>query len=182
MTETREDQPLIQMLKDLKRKDDRGSLAALRSGVGKAPGEAARMFPYVARFLTDGISIGPRVQAVFLTASLFAKHPDPGGSGNLGNSLKAATAKKHGEDGVTSRLTAALDADPDDLPHHLVGLVSLCESAGVPINWNQFLWDVRDLLGDDEDRRNKTRLQWAKGFWGNSPKAEAEINPQDIQP
>ena len=137
------------------------------------------MFPYVARFLPEGISVGPRVQAVFLTASLFAKHSEAGGTGTLGHSLRASTAKKHGEEGVASRLTAALDADPEDLPAHLVGLVSLCESAGVPIDWNQFLWDVRDLLGDDEGRRNRTRLQWAKGFWGSAPRDQASPTSED---
>lgn len=181
MTESKDEQPLIKMLKELKRKDDRAALAALRTGVGKAPGESSRMFPFVARFLPDGISIGPRVQAVFLTASLFGMHSESANSGNLGHALRAATTKKHGEEGVTSRLTAALDADPEDLPHHLVGLVTLCESAGVPLNWNQFLWDVQDLLGDDEVRRNRTRLQWAKGFWGSVPKADADITQKENQ-
>jgi CRISPR system Cascade subunit CasB len=180
MTEVKEDQPLVKMLHELKRKEDRAALAALRSGVGKAPGEAPRMFPFVSRFLPDGISVGPRVQAVFITASLFAKHPDSGGSGTLGHALRTATSK-HGEEGVTSRLTAALDADPEDLSHHLTGLVSLCESAGVPINWNQFLWDVRDLLGDDEDRRNRTRLQWAKGFWSNPTTTNSDLKTEKTQ-
>ena len=140
------------------------------------------MFPYIARFLRGGGEESPQVLAVFLTSSLFASHRNHARVGNLGVSLRRAVQGKHGEEGVASRLTAALDADPEDLPRHLAGLVSLCESAGVPINWTSFYWDAYRLLGQDEDRRNITRLDWARGFWGQPQEKAAESTQPENQP
>lgn len=163
------------------RAPDRGVLAALRSGSGRAPGEASRMFPIVAPFLTN--LQGANVEAMFLTASLFASHPvhaeEIRGTRlrSLGHSLWWATKSegnpegKHGSEGVERRLAAALDADPDDLPHHLQGLVSLCESARTPINWYRFMDHVQSLLSRPTERfdptaqRDHVRMEWARDFW-----------------
>lgn len=160
---------LVNRLLELARKADRGALAALRSGLGKRPGTAHRMFPFVAPFLRSDEGAG--TQAAFLVASLFASHPSHAEVGSLGASLWRATKRdqnkdgKHGEAGVEARLVAVLDSHPDDLPRHLTGLVSLCESAGAPIDWHALYWDVLSLLGDDEDRRIKTKTRWARQFW-----------------
>lgn len=174
-------QALISYLLDLKKKENRGALAALRSGLGKKPGESTRMFPYIARFLPQSADPGASsVESIFLTASLFASHPehkhDDSASDperkqrdSLGASLRKAVEAKHGEEGVSKRLVAALDAHPDDLARHLAGLVSLCESARVPIDWIQFRKDAENLLSTNEDWRDKTRLRWARGFWASTP-------------
>ena len=166
MSTTQEETPLVNFLLDLERRQDRGALAALRSGIGKRPGEASRMFPYIARFLSAGGERSAQVQVVFLTSALFASHRSHAKVGNLGSSLRRAVTAKHGEEGVASRLTAALDADPEDLARHITGLVTLCDSAGAPIDWTRFYFDTISLHQEDEDRRNKTRLDWARGFWG----------------
>lgn len=149
---------------------DRAALAALRTGLGKRPGEAPRMFPYVSPYLKG--DRGPAVEAAFLTAALFASHPENADNGSLGTALRRAVAAKHGEEGVEKRLAAALDADREDLPCHLAGLVGLCESARVPINWFGFLDDVKVLLSDWDDlndptrpARDAVRMKWARHFW-----------------
>lgn len=160
------------------------TLAQLRSGLGKRPGTAPCMFPFVADHLHSDDPCSPTSAAVFITAALFAKHPADGNAHrgrllrNLGSCLWCATKRdsnpegKHGEAGVEARFTAALDADPEDLPRHLEGLVSLCESASVPINWDRFYWDVRTLMDDDEERRTKTRIRWAREFWQGPRRAK----------
>lgn len=179
---------LATRLIELAQNQERGKLAALRTGCGKPPGAAPRMFPIVTPFIAS--DEGPYTHAAFLTAALFATHPDHAAIGSIGESLRRATNRKsnpngkHGEEGVEARVSAALDADQEDLPRHLEGLVSLCESAGVPINWHQFYWDVATLLGDDEKRQTKTRVRWAREFWSapahdkdtetNSPKENNE--------
>ncbi len=161
--------PLVNRLLELNRQPGRAALAALRTGLGKKPGHAPRMYPIVAPFLFS--DEGPRVTAAFLTASLFASHPEHAEVGSLGSSLWRATKRdanpngKHGEAGVEARFAAALDADPEDLPRHLEGLVSLCESAGAPIDWHRLYWDVATLLGDDDARQIRTRTRWAREFW-----------------
>ncbi len=160
---------------------NRAALAELRSGRGKMPGEAPRMFPYIVKILDDGQTEGPFVTAAFLTASNFAFHHEPGGSGNLGESLRKSISKKHNEAGVEARLVAALDANPEILPRHLDGLVSLCESANVPIDWRNFLVDVESLLSPYEHVRNRVRMQWAKGFWGASQVEQNDSNEEPNQ-
>jgi CRISPR type I-E-associated protein CasB/Cse2 len=91
--------------------------------------------------------------------------------GSLGASLWKATKRegnpggKHGEAGMEARFAAALDADPEDLPRHLEGLVSLCESAGEPIDWHWFYKDLRGLLGQNEEYQISIRTRWARDFW-----------------
>jgi CRISPR type I-E-associated protein CasB/Cse2 len=164
---------LVKELYRLHEEKDRARLAALRTGLGKRPGTATRMFPIVSSYLqTDE---GPAMEAAFITASLFASHPhnETGGDiGSLGASLWRSTRRdanpsgKHLEDGVSARVAAALDADPEDLQRHLEGLVSLCESAGQPIDWHRFYLDLCVLLGNNEERRVRIRTRWAREFWG----------------
>lgn len=182
------DVPLVNRLIQLAKEDDRGALAALRTGLGKAPGAAPRMLPIVAPFLTA--DEGPATRASFITAALFARHPDHAAVGSLGASLWRATKReglnpdgKHGEAGVEARFAAVLDAAPEDLLRHLDGLVSLCESAGVPIDWHQFHRDVRGLLGQHEHYQIRIRTRWAREFWrGPAPrKADEPSAPQEIE-
>jgi len=182
MTEEKQDHHLILYLLGLQQKQDRAALSALRSGIGKTPGESTRMFPFIVRFLKEGGSDPAQLQSVFLTASLFASHPSHARVGNLGASLRHAVRAKHGEDGVSARFTAALDADPEDLPRKLVELVGLCESAGAPLDWNRFYWDACHLLGQDDDSRNRTRLAWARGFWSPSQDDAQAANTQENKP
>jgi CRISPR type I-E-associated protein CasB/Cse2 len=140
------------------------------------------MFPYIVRFLHGGGADSPQVLATFLTASLFAAHPSHAPIGNLGASLRRAVAGKHGREGVTARFTAVLDADPEDLPRRLVELVRLCESAGAPLDWTRFYWDVYRLIGQDQDARDKTRLAWAKGFWSQPQEENQTPKLQEKQP
>lgn len=137
------------------------------------------MLPIVAPFLTADTT--PATRAAFIISALFAKHPEHGEVRTLGASLRRSVKHegnpegKHGLEGVEARFAAALDAHPDDLPRHLEGLVSLCESAGVPIDWHQLYRDVRGLLGQNEEHQKRIRTRWAREFWrGPSHDVESE--------
>lgn len=165
----------VSRLKDLFQRDSgdgRAARAALRTGVGKEPGEAPRMLPYLARFLTA--NSGPGVRAMFLTASLYASHPEQREDVSLGKALRQAVKEKHGEAGVERRWTAAMDAHPDDLPRHIEGLVGLCESAGVGLDWHRFYGDMWTLLGDDEEWRTKVWMRLARDFWQRAADDDAQ--------
>lgn len=173
--------PLVSRLIELADRQDRGALAALRSGLGKPPGAAPRMLPIVAPFLSS--DEGPAAGAAFITAALFAKHPKHASLGSIGASLWKATKRdsanpdgKHGEAGVEARFAKTLDADSEDLRRHLEGLVGLCESAGVPIDWHRFFWDVRGLLGTNEIYQIKIRTSWARDFWRGPAQS---VRPKD---
>jgi CRISPR system Cascade subunit CasB len=186
MSTTYNEDQLVKRLLDLSPEKDRGALAALRTGLGKRPGDAPRMFPFVVPYLSTSDSSEPSVIAAFLTASLFAKHPKHRSGDSLGAALWGATKReqnpdgKHLEAGVESRFTAMLDADVEDLPRHLEGLVSLCESAEVGLDWYRFRRDVEDLLYSENDRRDWTLMRWAKDFWkGPDPKTTSSSQGQD---
>lgn len=179
-TTTESRSALVDRLLALARAEDRAALAALRTGLGKPPGAAPLMLPHIAPHLkTDS---GADVEAAFLTAALFATHHEHASVGSLGASLWHATQSdrnpkgKHGQPGVEARLAAALDAAPEDLPHHLRGLVSLCESAGVPIDWYRLHADLRGLFWQDEEQMLRIRTRWAREFWGGPIKKNNESN------
>lgn len=179
------DTPLVDaLLRIAANPNERGTLAALRSGLGKPPGTASRMFPIVAPFLTH--DSGPRTQAAFIVAALFASHPEHDAeAGSLGASLWRATKRdenpngRHGEQGVSARFAAALDTDPEDLPRHLQALVALCKSALVPIDWHQLYRDLVVLLGDEEERKTLVRTKWAREFWAGPATKQTSITTEN---
>jgi CRISPR type I-E-associated protein CasB/Cse2 len=155
--------------KDGSKRPDSARLADLRTGLGKKPGDAPRMFSHIAKFVAYGDN-SAHTQAVFLTASLYAmKANHTNDQKNLGHSLRDLLDKpdKPEESSMSKRLAIALDADPEDLPHHLQTLVNLVNSKGNDINWIRFFEDVKVLLGSNEDWRNAVKLRWARSYWGN---------------
>lgn len=159
---------MVARLSALAKRDNRGALAALRRGLGKEPGTAAEMYPYV-----EWAFEGQASDAAYIVASLFGVHPrhtrDEGRSRGFGASLRAIRRNDAGEedDGVARRFTALLDCQPETLPTHLRHLVTLLKSrrSKVPIDFVQLFWDIGDW--DDLDRRVQKR--WAAGFWGYRP-------------
>lgn len=157
------DQPFITYLDSLR--DDRGALAALRRGLGQPPGTAREMYPYVVRWLPAEIS-ATREAAYYLIAALFAYHPDPGGSGNLGQAFRR-TLDPGGDNTATERrFTALLTAHSDDLPFYLRQAISYLKSTAppVPVDWNQLFTDVL-AWGHPAGYVQK---QWARAFWGRA--------------
>jgi CRISPR type I-E-associated protein CasB/Cse2 len=145
---------------------DRAALAALRRGSGRGPGavpQADRVF----------YSLGPPVGAAnevaaWLTATLMAQYvagsdrPRGGASGGMGASLRTLVAKeKAGLPGVERRLQSALSASLEEIEPHLRGLVRLCSTNRVSVNW---LHLMRDLAGWDSVERRPQRA-WAREFW-----------------
>ena len=175
---------------------DLGALAALRMGLGKRPGESLPILRYIAPHLDH--TEGPTADAMFLVAPLFGRYPKHDKTfrdlplRDFGDSLWWATQRranpegKHQEAGVELRFSAGLDSDPEDLPRHLSSLVSLCESAGVPINWFRFFDDVRLLLSPWPDHhdpsrtaRDAVRVRWARHFWqGPTPAPTIQEIPE----
>ncbi|MCZ7575407.1 MAG: type I-E CRISPR-associated protein Cse2/CasB [Ardenticatenaceae bacterium] len=161
----------ITYLEALRDSDDRGALAALRRGLGKRPGETPEMFRYVVPRLPTGLRPWEEI-CYYTVASLFAMHPQAGGSGNMGAHLAAIRAQNEGKSSsLEQRFTVLLSTHTDDLPNHLRQIVSLLKSYGVPVNWGQLLADIRSW--DFPESATRTKNAWARAFWGyaavNSP-------------
>lgn len=176
-------QDLVMRLLQYQQAEDRAALSALRSGLGKAPGEAPRMFPYLAGcFPDDGGENSRAMRVTFLLSANFARHPEHFRRRSLAAALRMAAGPdgKFGEGGVTSRFVAALDADPEDLPRHIEGLISLLATAGIGLDWFLLATELHDLLSPLEEDRIHVRLQWACDYFkGPQPTANKTISPEN---
>jgi len=169
------DDAFIAALHRLRDHEDRGSLAALRRGLGAAPGSVSDMHPLVAPHAAGR----PRAvaDAMYTLAALFAMHPKSGGRGSLGAALARVSRARGGAPGVERRLTRLLDAHREDLPALLRQAVALCRTEDIPVDWGQLLRDIGPAW-DYEGRPVQRR--WANDFWGpGSAGAHAEAAERD---
>jgi CRISPR system Cascade subunit CasB len=132
---------LVSYLRDAKKREDRATLAALRRGVGKAPGEAPEMFPHLIPRIPEPSSRWAE-QCHYLVASLFALHPlDWTGEAsgwterNFGSSARRLKAASKGSEGPERRFVALLGAHMDDIGSHLRSMVGLLKANDVPVDW-----------------------------------------------
>ncbi|MBX3291566.1 MAG: type I-E CRISPR-associated protein Cse2/CasB [Acidobacteria bacterium] len=158
--EQKHESGLIAYLHGLAKRKDRAALAHLRRGLGKKPGDAMEMYPYVGRFAGER-SNEAHERAVFLTAALFADYPDaPQNAGDLGSSVKQIAEKS---DSIERRFVALLDADAKDLHYYLRQMFGLLKGNSVPVNWDRLFKDVRNWSHDDRF----VQRNWARSFWGS---------------
>jgi CRISPR system Cascade subunit CasB len=153
----------VAFLSGLAEKRERAALAALRRGLGKRPGEAAEMFPYVIPFC--GHLKDREQDNYFLVAALFALHqgasgPSDARRNNLGSSFQAL-AEKTSSASIERRFVALLNATREDLDEHLRHAASLLKAHEVSVNWAQLL---HDLTGWSWESRDVQR-RWAQGYW-----------------
>lgn len=154
-------------LLDLARREDRGTLAKLRRGLGKEAGFAPNRDGWViARLPQQQLEWG--LDAHCLIASLFALHPEPEGKGSLGASFHSLQERTGGE-GVERRFVVLLDSDVEDLPGRLRHTVSLLKAKEIPIDWALLL---RHLQHWDHPTRWVQKV-WARDFWAGRETEEA---------
>lgn len=157
--------PFIEYLEKLRDNEERGALAALRRGLGQPVGSAHEMYRYIVPWLDDQSSAAQE-EGYFLVASLFAYHPQPGGVGNLGTSFARARDPQGDDTAIERRFTALLSAHREDLPFYLRQAISFLRAKEVPVDYHQLL---RDLWAWERDY---VQRNWAKAFWGRTPKPE----------
>jgi CRISPR system Cascade subunit CasB len=165
MTDTH---PFVAYLEGLR--EDRGTLAALRRGLGQPPGTVADMYRYVVPWIADDAK--PWQEASYYQiAALFAYHPEPGGTGNMGDHF-ARTRDPSGDDtAIERRFTSLLAAHPEDVDYYLRQAISFLRSKDVPVHWHQLLSDLR---GWGHPERYVQR-QWATSFWGRATRQEPTV-------
>lgn len=151
--------------------DNRGALAALRRGLGKPPGRAPEMHPYVVPWLPAEPSAWAEAP-YYLVAALFAywhqgrTEPDRSPPENLGASfarLRDEQRRQSGQepDSTERRFVGLLNSHPDDLPQHLRHAVALLRSHDVAVDWAQLLQDIRDWGWESRG----VQRRWARSFW-----------------
>lgn len=167
------EQRFARALQELVDTEERGTLAALRRGLGKPPGTVAEMHPFVLRWVTPGATPWQE-ESWYLVASLFAIHQQPWwpAEGKPGNNLGASfaiLARDVDSKSIERRFVAMLNCDAEDLPQHLRHAISLLGSHDVRVDFAQLL---RDLRGWNADSRWVQR-NWARSFWAGGQRAEA---------
>ena len=149
----------VTYLESIRDKENRGALAVLRRGAGKSPGSQIDMYPYVVPWLPKNPTRWQESK-YFIIASLFATHPEKGGTGNLGDVMRKIK-ETTGSDSVEKRFVALLNCHPDDLHLHLRHAVSLASSKKIPIDWHRLSKDITFWNSEN----NWTQKSWAKAFW-----------------
>jgi len=137
--------------------EDRAVLAELRRGLGREPGEAAGMFPYVVPFVHDRYQEAD----LYLIASLFALHPASVSSGNMGTHLHAYAHAVGDDAATTRRFVQLLNLRRPSLDSPLRQHISMLKSKDIPINWHRLIYDLR--YWEHTDRF--VQKQWASAYW-----------------
>ena len=172
-SEAKAENRFIKYLENLSRRQDRAALANLRRGLGKKPGAAMEMYPYLGQFLPAERN-ARYDNAVFIVAALFAYYSDaPKTAGNLGASLRRLAGETDSKS-IEMRFVALLNAETDELPNYLRQIIGLLKSKDVAVNWEQLFDDVRQWNSDN--RYAQTR--WARSFWGNFNDKTEENNQE----
>jgi len=136
-------------------KEDRGALADLRSGLGKEPGEMARIHKHVAPHLPEK---DYNDRWYYITASLFGLFPRHRAGYSLGAAFHPL---KQTSDSMEARFVALLNAHPDDLDDHLRQVINLLKTNEQPLDWFQLFNDL--LQWDRPD--GYVQLKWARDFY-----------------
>ncbi len=150
-------------------KEDRGALAELRSGLGRKPGEMARVHKHVVPYLPDNKY---NDRWYYLTATLFGAFPQHREHRSIGAAFRPLRSKS---DSMEARFVALLNAHPDDLGAHLRHVVSLLKANGQALGWFRFLDDL--IQWDHPD--GFVQLRWARDFYKSDPDKKANRTDSD---
>lgn len=153
----------IGRLEDLREKENRAALATLRRALSGSIEHSLNTFRYIGHWLPQ---YAADQDNYILIAALFASHPKPGGTGNMGDHMaRLRMVDENKSKSAERRFMTLLTAHPDDLAYHLRQVVSLLSSQEVPINWAQLLYDVQ--YWDHKERF--VQRKWATAFWSDAP-------------
>lgn len=168
-------------------KEDRGALADLRSGLGKQPGEMARVHRHVVPYLPEK---DYNDRWYYLTATLFGLFPEHRERYSLGRAFQSLAFPLQGpkKNSMEARFVALLNAHPDDLDDYLRHAVSLLKAYEQPLDWFRLFGDL--LQWDHPDAPVQHR--WARDFYrgkgwktgsatdtGNNPTSKQEVEDHE---
>lgn len=153
-------------------KRDRGTLAGLRKGLGEPKGWHPSVSMVVDRAIGDVHLRDSQRDVLNMTAALFSIHPNiRKREGSWGTSLLVSLSQLQVSLGRTSdedrqsldrRVMALLNADQEDVFHHLRNLIRLFRNSEVAIDWMQLAYDL-DRWSSTE---RSVQRRWARNWWG----------------
>ncbi|EME5358153.1 type I-E CRISPR-associated protein Cse2/CasB [Pseudomonas aeruginosa] len=146
--------------------NDRGALAVLRRSLGFAPGAYVPAYPYVERFVgAERHAHDAWRLALYLTAGLFASHPEQGPASlatRFGELMKARDSAS-----IERRFIALLSADAENLSVYLRQVVSLLAAGKLAFDYGALLNDLAHWLDPylPVARGDAIRQRWARDFY-----------------
>ena len=145
---------------------DRGALAHLKRSLGFDPGAYPRAYPYVERFVgADRHAEDPWRKAMYLTAGLFALHPQHHNGTSFANAL-GRVARSRDSTSIEQRFIALLGAEPESLPTMLRQAVTLLGADGVGLDYANLIDDLARWLDPfKHEARDQLRQRWARDFY-----------------
>lgn len=163
----------LQWIAELVRRDDRGTLAELRRGLSETTQNQAweHLIPYSADFAENAdhriiwCTIGG-IAAMLISEGLSSSEPWD----NIGTTMRAL-AKGGGENDETKALKTfepkfrrVLSCDDThSLCEMIVGIGRTAAVKSVSMNLKSLFWDMWNW--NDQDKRERIRLQWAKQYF-----------------
>ncbi|WP_261570797.1 type I-E CRISPR-associated protein Cse2/CasB [Frankia gtarii] len=166
---------------------DGADLAALRRGVGRAPGEAPQMWRYYTTLTADG-RISHRLWAEHVALTLHAIHQQSLSvpAHQVGIGLGTAALRLHDSDAfspdaVDRRFnTVATATGLDEAAYHLRGLVRQFRQLTIGLDYTA-LW--RDLIDwQNPGRIGEVRRRWGSQYFFRPRKGEAAGAAVDGEP
>lgn len=163
----------INHLQKLHSDDDRAALAELRRDAHAWPECGERALKHVVQFFPqEGEKhFGKQEEdALLLVATLFAQYPCADKLNyDMGNTMRATGRERGGDDGLKTiepRFMKLLSADSaEEIGMHLRYAIQLAKASSSPIGWTQLLYDLRELLGENDEAITRVRRRWAGSFW-----------------
>ena len=145
---------------------DRGAFAHLKRSLGFDPGAYPSAYPYVERFVgADKHADDPRRKALYLTAGLFAFHPQHGERTSFAAALGRVGRQRESES-IEHRFIALLGAEPESLPTLLRQSVSLLAADGIGCDYVSLLDDLARWFDPwNLEARDRLRQRWARDFY-----------------
>ena len=149
--------------------NDRGLMATMRNGL-RDTGKTA-VWPVLAKFCN--LKNEPEAVVFRTVAGLYAMHPETCRGTSIGKLCLQLCDPDEAEkilgdglgDGPRSRqFQRLLNADPVTLPDHIIRMVQLAHSRGIPVD---YLTLGRDML----NWNGRTKISWAQDFWGSGQDA-----------
>lgn len=157
---------------------DRGALAVLRRSLGFAPGAYPPAYPSVERFAAQGGAKDSLRQALYVTAGLFALHPQHTQGRGIADAF-GQLMQRRDRPSIEKRFIALLSAEAENLPDHLRQVVALLAADGIGFDYGALLNDIEPWLHPRAfDTRDRVRQRWARAFYRatlpQTPTADAQ--------
>jgi CRISPR system Cascade subunit CasB len=167
----------------------RATLAKLRRGVGREPGETPEVYEITLEHMPEALRSENDIpssaeQAIHLSLTLFALHQQ-GNSGSANHSgisfgsaaKRLVESNKANGPAVKRRFDAALTAkNLVEFSHHARGLIQMMKAKGIFMDYPQFAKNL--YWYQSPDHRRTVVFSWGKDFW--APK-EASQNKNENQ-